>query len=199
MVGGLNPKHFHQSTPSNQQNANYLGSKSRAEKQDRDKDGTLFPDLYSNRPYSKLVCPAVPDDPESPLGYIAYNHQGDRIMDFSMVGWNEGNTDLPNAKDVPVIERIWPRLGADSDSDRGDDTDRIQSALDRVSRATENLLRENGVVPTGSLVLERGVYRLSRPLKIRRSGLLFRGDPVGGSRIICQWEPTGPRYAIEVE
>ncbi|KAI8354406.1 hypothetical protein B0O80DRAFT_450987 [Mortierella sp. GBAus27b] len=197
--GGLNPKHF---DPSNHKHSDSITpmSKSRVEKQDRDEDGTVFPDIHSGQPYSKIVYPSIPGDPKSPLGYVAYNRQGDRIMDFSMVGWNEGNTELPDAsKDVPVTERLSPRPGADSDSDKGDDTDRIQSALDRVSQSTERLLQGNGVVPLGSLVLERGVYRISRPLKIQHSGLLFRGDPAGGSRIVCQWKPTGPRYAIEVE
>ncbi|KAK5808953.1 hypothetical protein F5H01DRAFT_395748, partial [Linnemannia elongata] len=45
----------------------------------------------------------------------------------------------------------------------------------------------------------RGVYRISKPLKVRDSGVLFRGDPTGGSRVVCQWESTGPRYAIEIE
>lgn len=63
----------------------------------------------------------MPDDPTSPLGYVAYNHQGDRSMDFSMVGWNEGNTDIPNTKDIPVIERLWPRQEADSELDKGND------------------------------------------------------------------------------
>ncbi|KAK3827728.1 MAG: hypothetical protein J3Q66DRAFT_434417 [Benniella sp.] len=195
-AGGLNPIHFH---PNHRPPGNHIASKNRIEKQDRDEDETVFPDLYSDQPYSKLVHPTVPDDPTSPLGYVAYNHQGDRILDFSMVGWNEGNTDIPNAEAIPVVKRLWPRQGADSELDKGDDTDRIQRAFDHVSQATENLVQSNQVVPTGSLVLERGVYRISRSLKIRRSGLLFRGDSAGGSRIVCQWKPTGPRYAIEIE
>ncbi|KAF9357627.1 hypothetical protein BGX34_009284 [Mortierella sp. NVP85] len=104
---------------------------------------------------AKLVHPTVPDDLTSPLSHVAYNHQGDHIMDFSMVGWNEGNTDIPNTKDIPVIERLWPRQEADSELNKGDDTDRIQSALDRVSQATENLVQRNQVIPTGSLALYR--------------------------------------------
>ncbi|KAG0250621.1 hypothetical protein BG011_008205 [Mortierella polycephala] len=196
--GGLSPKHYrpfnHDKDPSNFRNRN------KVEKKDRDEDGTVFPDTYSDAPYSKIVYPTTTSDPNSPLGYIAYNRQGDRIMDFSMVGWNEGNTELPDPKQqVPVIENLFPRPKADSDSDQGDDTDRIQKALDRVAKKTRATVKATTVVPTGALVLARGVYRISRPLKIRDSGILFRGDPAGGSRIVCQWEPTGPRYAIEIE
>ncbi|KAK3837091.1 MAG: hypothetical protein JOS17DRAFT_431860 [Linnemannia elongata] len=122
-------------------------------------------------------------------------------MDFSMVGWNEGNTELPDAiKDVPVVERLFPRPGADKDTDTGDDTERIQKALDRVGQTTKvGVVQGKTVVPTGALALARGVYRISKPLKVRDSGVLFRGDPAGGSRIVCQWESTGPRYAIEIE
>ncbi|KAF9116520.1 hypothetical protein BGX27_001814 [Mortierella sp. AM989] len=195
--GGLNPKHFH---PDNTVEWVEQKMTSRAEKQDRDEDGVVFPDTYSSEPYSQLIFPSVSGDPRSTLGYIAYNYQGDRIMDFSMVGWNEGNTNLPDpTKDVPVLERLFPRDGSDSDSDQGDDTSRIQKALDRVSDITAQNTLSKDVIPRGALVLEKGVYRISKPLKIRASGILFRGDPAGGSRIVCQWESTGPRYAVEIE
>lgn len=171
----------------------------RLEKQDIDVDGTLTPDAYSTEPYSRIVYPASANDPDSPLGYIAYNHQGDRIMDFSMVGWNEGNTGLPNPSQITVFEQLYPRAGSDSDMDTGDDYDRIQSALDRVSQQTSVLVQDGTMIPTGALALARGVYRISKPLKIQKSGILFRGDPIGGTRIVCQWEPTGPRYAIEIK
>ncbi|ORZ09772.1 hypothetical protein BCR41DRAFT_388277 [Lobosporangium transversale] len=195
--GGLNPVHYH---PQNSQGSVSRKDKSRVEEEDdRDEDGIIFPDLFSDEPYSKIVRPTVTNDIKSPLGYLAYNRQGDRIMDFSMVGWNEGNTDIPDAKqDVPVLERVQPRPAAGNDSDQGDDTDRIQQAINRVSQTTGGLVQGLDVVPKGALVLEKGIYRISRPLKIRASGILFRGDPAGGSRIVCQWEPTGPRYAIEI-
>jgi len=120
-------------------------------------------------------------------------------MDFSMVGWNEGNTELPSPSQVTVFEQLYARDGADSDKDTGDDYDRIQSALDRVSQKTAALVQDGTMIPTGALALARGVYRISKPLKIQKGGILFRGDPIGGTRIVCQWEPTGPRYAIEIK
>ncbi|KAF9984285.1 hypothetical protein BGZ75_004139 [Mortierella antarctica] len=196
--GGLNPKHCRDG------NTHYDDIPShrhvRLEKQDRDEDGTIFPDVDSTQPYSKIVFPSDPANPESSLGYIAYNHHGDRIMDFSMAGWNEGNTDLPDPLlDVPVIEHLEPRPEADSDADKGDDTQRIQKAIRRVQKITRASVNASTVVPTGALVLAKGVYRIKKPLKINGSGLLFRGDPKGGSRIVCQWGPNDFRYAIEVE
>ncbi|KAF9290666.1 hypothetical protein BGZ68_006381 [Mortierella alpina] len=196
--GGLNPKHYRDD---NTQHADFPPQcHLRLEEQDRDEDGTVFPDADSTQPYSKIVFPSDPADPESPLGYIAYNHQGDRIMDFSMAGWNEGNTELPDPLlDVPVIERLEPRPEADSDDDKGDDTPRIQKAIRRALKLTGASMNASTVVPTGALVLARGVYRIRKPLQISGSGLLFRGDSKGGSRIVCQWAPNDFQYAIEVE
>ncbi|KAG0209648.1 hypothetical protein BGX28_010164 [Mortierella sp. GBA30] len=195
--GGLNPNH-----DPHRKIDTHPSSKDRIEKEDLDKDedGTVFPDIHSSAPYSKIVFPATPSDPTSALGYIAYNRQGDRIVDFSMVGWNEGNTDLPDPlKDVPVIEELQPRPEADSDADKGDDTGRIQKAINRAFKSIGNSVESGAVVPKGALVLARGIYRIKRPLKIQHSGLLFRGDPAGGSRIVCHWNPSGPSYAIEVQ
>ncbi|KAF9303559.1 hypothetical protein BGZ74_003491 [Mortierella antarctica] len=192
--GGLNPGHFHN------QNAQKSSSNvSRREKKDIDEDGTVFPDAHSDRLYSKIVYPSISNNTDSALGYVSYNRQGDRIMDFSMVGWNEGNTDLPDPKSqVPIVMRLVPRPGSDSNTDTGDDTDRIQAAIDKVTEITSASVSTTSVVPTGALVLARGVYKITKPLKIQGSGILFRGDPAGGSRIVCNWDPAGPRYAIEV-
>ncbi|KAG0095042.1 hypothetical protein BGZ93_006419 [Podila epicladia] len=192
--GGLNPGHFHkQSAQKSCSNVN------RSEKKDIDEDGTVLPDAHSSRLYSKIVYPSIPSNPDSALGYVAYNRQGDRIMDFSMVGWNEGNTGLPDPKSqVPIVMRLVPRPGSDSNTDTGDDTDRIQAAINKVTEITSASVLDTTVVPTGALVLARGVYKITRPLRIQGSGILFRGDPEGGSRIVCNWEPAGPRYAIEV-
>lgn len=160
----------------------------------------MFPDAHSDLLYSKIVYPSIPSNPDAALGYIAYNRYGDRIMDFSMVGWNEGNTDLPDPNSqVPIIMRLVSRPGSDSSTDTGDDTDRIQAAIDRVTDQTSASVLNITTTPTGALVLARGVYKITKPLRIRGSGILFRGDPAGGSRIVCNWDPTGPRYAIEVE
>ncbi|KAF9319477.1 hypothetical protein BG003_009002 [Podila horticola] len=192
--GGLNPKHFRtHGSQSPFLNVN------RNEKNDVDQDATVFPDAHSNLLYSKIVYPSIPNKPDAALGYVAYNRQGDRIMDFSTVGWNEGNTDLPDPNtQVPIVMRLVPRPGSDSNADIGDDTDRIQAAIDNVTGITSTSVSSTTVVPTGALVLARGVYKITKPLKIRGSGILFRGDPVGGSRIVCNWDSTGPRYAIEV-
>lgn len=192
--GGLNPKHFHKQGVTPFRNPN------RNEKKDVDEDGTVFPDAHSDLNYSKIVYPSIPNNPDAALGYVAYNRQGDRIMDFSMVGWNEGNTDLPDPNSqVPIIMRLVPRPGSDSNADTGDDTDRIQAAIDKVTKQTSASVLNMTTTPTGALVLARGVYKITKPLNIRGSGILFRGDPAGGSRIVCNWDPTGPRYAIVVE
>ncbi|KAG0031430.1 hypothetical protein BGZ81_001268 [Podila clonocystis] len=192
--GGLNPKHFRK-----QRAQNPFRYVDRKEKKDIDEDGTVFPDAHSDLLYSKIVYPSIPNNPDGALGYVAYNRQGDRIMDFSMVGWNEGNTDLPDPNSqVPIIMRLVPRSGSNNDTDTGDDTDRIQDAINKVTEITSASVSDTTVVPTGALVLARGVYKINKPLTIQGSGILFRGDPEGGSRIVCNWDPAGPHYAIEV-
>ncbi|KAF9994194.1 hypothetical protein BGZ79_001089, partial [Entomortierella chlamydospora] len=150
-IGGLSPKHYNPHGVIDAVNSSK--DKSCAEKQDRDKDGIVFPDVYSDQQYRKLVFPFVSTDSASSLAYIAYNRQGDRIMNFNMVEWSGGNIDLPDmTRDVPVLERLFRRNGADSYSDQGDDTSRIQKALDRVSHITAQSTLSTGVVLKGVLV-----------------------------------------------
>lgn len=103
--------------------------------------------------------------------------KGDRIPDFSTVGYNYGNSPLPDAPggyQVPVVVTLSPGTG--------DQTDRIQTALDYIaSRPLVNGFR-------GALLLKAGrweIHSVNR-ITIRASGVVIRGEgdhPLTGTRI----------------
>lgn len=86
--------------------------------------------------------------------------QGNRIPDFSMVGYGSGIRALP---DVPVKLTLEPASG--------DQTARIQGALDALAKmaATPGGFR-------GALLLRGGEYPVSGTITIRASGIVLRGE-----------------------
>ncbi|MCH8494378.1 MAG: hypothetical protein LAT57_01940 [Balneolales bacterium] len=87
---------------------------------------------------------------------------GDRIPDFSWVGYHHSSRPLP---EVPTVKVLEPLEGD------ADDTERIQAAIDAVSARP---LNENG--HRGALLLKAGVYRVYGQLSIRQSGVVLRGE-----------------------
>ena len=89
--------------------------------------------------------------------------KGNRLPDFSHVGYHSGEKAIP---DVPVRLTLKPT--------EGDDTKRIQDALDKLGRLPQN---KNG--HRGALLLTRGVYRVEGALKMSHSGIVLRGEGSG--------------------
>lgn len=106
--------------------------------------------------YSELVYP----DENGRLVYKA-DSNGDFIPDFSNCGYKGGGVALPN---VPVVQTVSPQA-------QGDDTDRLQTAIDEVSNRPVD---SNGF--RGALLLKRGEYRVEGTLFIRTSGVVLRGE-----------------------
>lgn len=111
------------------------------------------------------VCAQVVEQPWVSIGtdgLLKYraDAQGNRIPDFSMVGYGTGNRPLP---DVPVRLTLEPA--------GGDQTKRIQSALDALAKmpAAPGGFR-------GALLLRRGEYPVSGTIFIRASGIVLRGE-----------------------
>jgi hypothetical protein len=86
--------------------------------------------------------------------------QGNRIPDFSGVGYGTGNCPLPL---VPVRLTLRPWSG--------DQTKRIQDSLDTLAKLP---LSSDGF--RGTLVLKRGEYPVSGTIFIRASGIVLRGE-----------------------
>lgn len=88
------------------------------------------------------------------------NERGDRLPDFSHVGYHSGDRALPV---IPVRLRVSPVAG--------DCTDLIQDAIDEV-----------GAMPTdeqghrGAVLLTAGTYRVDGVLRIRAGGVVLRGE-----------------------
>jgi hypothetical protein len=93
----------------------------------------------------------------------ASDAQGNRVPDFSFAGYHQGERAIPR---VPDVERVTP--GA------GDDTARIQAALDRVAARP---LSAEGL--RGAVALAPGLYDIAGTLYVRASGVVLRGAGAG--------------------
>lgn len=96
------------------------------------------------------------------LEYVA-DEEGNRIPDFSHAGYRGGGVALP---EYPVVLTIQPV--------EGDNTTHIQQAIDDVSARTPDA---NGV--RGALLLDVGVYRVSKQILLHTSGVVLRGRGQG--------------------
>jgi hypothetical protein len=93
------------------------------------------------------------------LVYVA-DSLGNRIPDFSNAGYKGGGVPIPY---VAIKETVWPVLG--------DNSTIIQAAIDRVSALP---LDASGF--RGAVLLKMGTYGLEKPLNIKASGVVLRGE-----------------------
>ena len=122
-------------------------------------------------------------------GSLDYRTQadGDRIPDFSMVGYGAGWTDLPATP--PVVLTVTATTG--------DATSRIQTAINSVASLP---LQANGF--RGTVQLAPGDYEIAGQLKITASGVVLRvaADRHGyeHARRDLDWkhEPTAKPYGL---
>ncbi len=132
-------------------------------------------------------------------GRLVYGHdeQGNQIPDFSAVGYGGGGVPLPN---VATQITLHPQP-------TGDDTPRIQQALDQVAKLAPNA---QGI--RGAVMLTAGAYRIGGTLNINTSGVVLRGAGSGtdGTTLIAQgktrtlvdiggtssWQQDGPAHHV---
>jgi len=100
-------------------------------------------------------------DSSGRLAYRSLDSRGDRIMDFSHAGYRGGGVALP---DAPVRVTLSPNSS-------GDDTQRIQDAIDAVAAMAPDA---QGI--RGAVLLRAGAYRLSGTLVISTGGVVLRGS-----------------------
>ena len=108
---------------------------------------------------------------KSPTGHLQYvpDKQGNRVPDFSYVGYHDGEVEIPV---VPVIKTISPVSG--------DNLKNIQDAVNQVSA----MPLVNGF--RGAVLLKPGTYNISNHVVISASGVVIRGSGVGtkGTRVV---------------
>lgn len=104
-------------------------------------------------------------------GRLVYqkDEQGNRLPDFSHVGYHSGERDIPHVKTVIKLEPSEDIRSVDHD-----DTERIQAAIDAVGKRNAD-----GNGHRGALLLTRGLYRISGKLLLDKSGVVLRGEGYG--------------------
>jgi hypothetical protein len=118
-------------------------------------------------------------------GKLVYSkiESGDRIPDFSYCGYKGGGIAFP---DVQVQVTLNPNPS-------GDDTKRIQKALDEVEEKT---LDKDGI--RGAVLLKAGTYRVEGTLKLSRSGVILRGEGQNTNGTIIIATGTKKRSLIQI-
>ena len=106
-------------------------------------------------PTTTLVYPGT----DGRLVYVA-DTLGNIIPDFSNAGYKGGGVPLPN---VATKATVWPVLG--------DNSANIQAAIDKVSALP---IDASGF--RGAVLLKMGMYDLEKPITIKASGVILRGE-----------------------
>ena len=106
-------------------------------------------------PTTSLVYPGT----NGKLVYVA-DSVGNKIPDFSYAGYKGGGMPIPY---VAIKETVWPVPG--------DNSANIQLAIDRVSA-----LPPDASGYRGALLLKMGNYELEKPIYIKASGVVLRGE-----------------------
>jgi hypothetical protein len=131
-----------------------------------------FPSDTEARARSRLVRLAE----SGRLVYAPLDEWNNRVPDYSFAGYQGGGVALP---------RVSVKLELTPLSDRRDDTERIQTAIDHVSQLPPDNKGLRGVV-----LLKAGIYTVAGPLKIQADGVVLRGegqDEQGGTVIRCSY------------
>jgi len=108
-------------------------------------------------------------------GKLVYQagERGNRVPDFSTCGYAGGDRQIPNAQ-VRVVVAL----------EKGDETRRIQEAIDYVTSLTPDT---NGL--RGAVLLVKGRHEVLGGLVIANSGVVLRGQGSGRGRdnAGCGW------------
>jgi hypothetical protein len=128
-------------------------------------------------PTTSLVYPGI----DGRLVYVA-DSLGNKIPDFSNAGYKGGGVSIPN---VAIKETVWPLPENNSDN--------VQAAIDRVAALP---LDASGF--RGAVLLKMGTYQLEKPITIKTSGIVLRGEGMSDIGTILigkqQKETQGPSF-----
>ncbi|WP_171655962.1 S-layer homology domain-containing protein [Paenibacillus foliorum] len=119
---------------------------------------TVLDPLVNRTGQSSIAFPGA----DGNLDYVS-DYKGNRIIDFSNAGYMGGGVKLPDVQARVAIE-----------PGEGDDTQRIQDAINQVSAMP---LSADGF--RGAVLLKKGKYEVGGPLTIKASGVVLRGEGQG--------------------
>lgn len=106
-------------------------------------------------PFTSLVYPGV----DGKLVYIA-DSLGNKIPDFSNAGYKGGGVAIPY---IQVKAVVWPVPG--------DNSEHLQKIIDSVCSLTPDAYGFRGAI-----LLKNGEYNLEKPISIKASGVVLRGE-----------------------
>jgi hypothetical protein len=142
------------------------------------------------------LAPLVSLGKDGSLSYQPYSPMGDKIPDFSTVGYKYSETPIPS---IPVIETLTPPSGAASAIGNmrypvGKDSHaQIQEALDRVAARPPGA---DGF--RGTVLLKKGMWYVGRNLHVR-SGVVLRGEGDGEDGTVLIFTiPEGNGTGIQI-
>src|SRR5215213_8796617 len=104
---------------------------------------------------TSLVYPGA----DGKLVYVA-DSVGNKIPDFSNAGYRGGGVPIPQVQPKAIV---WPVPG--------DNSDNLQRIIDSVSA-----LPQDAAGFRGAILLKRGLYNLEKPITIKASGVVLRGE-----------------------
>ncbi|HTY89188.1 MAG TPA: DUF6298 domain-containing protein [Candidatus Acidoferrum sp.] len=110
----------------------------------------------------KKISPIISMGADGRLVYDA-DERGDRVPDFSTCGYAGGNRPLPEAPAKVVVAPV-----------QGDETERIQRAIDYVAKLPPDT---NGL--RGAVLLLKGRHEVFGSLPLTNSGVVLRGQGMG--------------------
>ena len=125
--------------------------------------------------------PSFPLKPGGKELVYYYDARGNRILDFSYCGYRNSDEPIPDmevAIRVPLTE--------------GDQSDRIQRAVDYVSSLPKSADGRRGAV-----LLEAGCYPIDKPIRITESGVVLRGSGTGTTTLLKRGTDRGAVVYIE--
>lgn len=147
--------------------------------------GTYFDSLF----YTVMPKKGIPEGQSQIAftgkdGRMVYvpDYKGNRIIDFSNVGYMGGGVKLP---DVQARIAVQPT--------GGDDTAMLQAAIDEVSRLPRDA---DGF--RGAVLLKKGTYLVGGSLNIQSSGVVLRGEGKSEDGTIIRGTGTTARNLIVV-
>ncbi|MEH7113066.1 discoidin domain-containing protein [Neobacillus niacini] len=145
--------------------------------------------VYDTLHFRVMETETLPEDQSKMVflneeGKLEYSSdfRGNQIMDYSNSGYMGGGVNIPN-----VDAKVFVEPG------EGDDTQRIQTAIDTVANLP---FLPNGF--RGAVVLSKGTYEIEGTLKISKSGIVLRGSGEGEDGTILYATGKTVRNILEV-